>query len=39
MQIVTHSGRVAQPPPLIARPFDGAVSHEEVRREDDEISR
>ncbi|KAL6350070.1 hypothetical protein AAG906_004005 [Vitis piasezkii] len=33
------SGRIAQPPPLIARPFDGAVSHEEVRREDDEILR
>ncbi|KAL6317893.1 hypothetical protein AAG906_030800 [Vitis piasezkii] len=27
--IVTRSGRVAQPPPLVARPFDGAVSHEE----------
>ncbi|RVW80840.1 Transposon Ty3-I Gag-Pol polyprotein [Vitis vinifera] len=27
--IVIHSGRVAQPPPLVARPFDGAVSHEE----------
>ena len=39
VQIVTRSGRVAQPPPLVARPFDGAVSHEEVRREDDEILR
>ncbi|RVW23466.1 Retrovirus-related Pol polyprotein from transposon 297 [Vitis vinifera] len=39
VQIVTRSGRVAQPPSLVARPFDGAVSHEEVRREDDEILR
>ena len=39
VQIVTRSGRVAQPPPLVARPFDGTVSHEEVRREDDEILR
>ena len=39
VQIVTRSGRVAQPPPLVSRPFDGAVSHEEVRREDDEILR
>ena len=39
VQIVTHSGRVAQPPPLVARPFDGAVSHEKVRREDDELLR
>ncbi|XP_010651422.1 uncharacterized protein LOC104879602 [Vitis vinifera] len=39
VQIVTRSGRVAQPPPLVARPFDGAVSREENRREDDEILR
>eukprot|EP00261_Vitis_vinifera_P033576 XP_019074819.1 PREDICTED: uncharacterized protein LOC109122449 [Vitis vinifera] len=39
VQIVTRSGRVAQPPPLVSRPFDGAVSHEEVRKEDDEILR
>ena len=39
VQIVTHSGRVAQPPPLVARPFDGAVSHEKVRGEDDELLR
>ncbi|RVW22168.1 Retrovirus-related Pol polyprotein from transposon 17.6 [Vitis vinifera] len=39
VQIVTRSGRIAQPPPLVSRPFDGAVSHEEVRREDDEILR
>ncbi|KAL6323594.1 hypothetical protein AAG906_039185 [Vitis piasezkii] len=37
--IVTHSGRVAQLPFLVARPFDGAVSHKEVRREDDELLR
>nr|CAN65519.1 hypothetical protein VITISV_003179 [Vitis vinifera] len=30
--IVTHNGKVAQPSPLVARPFDGAVSHEEVLR-------
>ncbi|RVW66446.1 hypothetical protein CK203_065190 [Vitis vinifera] len=35
--IVTRSGRVAQPSSLVAKPFDGAVSHEEVRREDDEL--
>ncbi|KAL6346218.1 hypothetical protein AAG906_027972 [Vitis piasezkii] len=29
VQIVTHNGRVAQPPLLVARPFDGAISHEE----------
>ncbi|RVW21342.1 Transposon Ty3-I Gag-Pol polyprotein [Vitis vinifera] len=39
VQIVARSGRVAQPPSLVSRPFDGAVSHEEVRREDDEILR
>ncbi|RVW56471.1 hypothetical protein CK203_072516 [Vitis vinifera] len=33
VQIVTRSGRVAQPPPLVVRPFDGAVSHEEIRVE------
>ena len=36
---MNHSGRVAQPPPLVARPFDGVVSHEEVRRKDDKILR
>ena len=30
---------MTQPPPLVARPFDGVVSHEEVRREDDELLR
>ena len=39
VQIVTRSGRVALPPPLVARPFDGAVSHEKVRRKDDELLR
>ena len=34
---MTRSGRVAQPSSLVAKPFDGAVSHEEVRREDDEL--
>ena len=37
--IVTHNGKVAQPSPLVARPFDGAVSHEEVEKEDDELLR
>ena len=39
IQIVTRSGRIAQPPPLAVRPFEGATSHEEVRREDDEVFR
>ena len=39
IQIVTHSGRIAQPPPPPVRPFEGAVSHEEVKREDDEVLR
>ncbi|KAL6335929.1 hypothetical protein AAG906_003554 [Vitis piasezkii] len=30
IQIVTHGGRVTQPPPLVARPFDGVISHEEA---------
>ncbi|RVW88259.1 hypothetical protein CK203_038639 [Vitis vinifera] len=30
VQIITHSGRVDQPSPLVASPFDGAVSHEEI---------
>ena len=34
---MTRSGRVAQLSPLVVRPFDGATSHEEVRREDDEL--
>ena len=39
VQIVTRSGRIAQPPPPAVRPFEGAASHEEVRREDDEVLR
>ena len=39
IQIVTRSGRIAQPPPPAIRPFEGATSHEEVRREDDEVLR
>ena len=39
IQIVTHSGRIAQPPPPPVRPFEGAASHEEVKREDDEVLR
>ncbi|RVW19255.1 Retrovirus-related Pol polyprotein from transposon 17.6 [Vitis vinifera] len=37
--IVTRSGRIAQPPPPAVRPFEGTASHEEVRREDDEVLR
>ncbi|RVW84660.1 Retrovirus-related Pol polyprotein from transposon opus [Vitis vinifera] len=33
IQIVTHSGRVAQPSPLVARPLDGATSYEEIHIE------
>ena len=36
---MTLSGRIAQPPPPVVRPFEGAASHEEVRREDDEVLR
>ena len=38
VQIVTRSGKVAQPPP-IDRPFAGTSSREDVQREDDEILR
>ena len=38
VQIVTWSGRVAQPPP-VDKPFVGIVAREEVQREDDEILR
>ena len=38
VQIVTRSGRVAQPPP-IDRPFVGTTTREDVQREDDEILR
>ena len=36
---MTRNRRIAQPPPLAVRPFEGAASHEEVRREDDEVLR
>ena len=36
VQIVTRSGRVAQPPP-VDRPFAGTTAREDVQREDDEI--
>ena len=39
IHIVTRSGRITQPPPQIVRPFEGAASHEEVKREDDEVLR
>ena len=38
VQIVTRSGRVAQPPP-VDRLFDGTIAREDVQREDDEILR
>ncbi|WJZ99805.1 hypothetical protein VitviT2T_018220 [Vitis vinifera] len=38
VQIVTRSGRVAQPPP-VDRPFAGIAAREEVQRENDEILR
>ena len=37
-QIVTRSGRVAQPPP-VDRPFVGIGARDEIQREDDEILR
>ena len=36
VQIVTRSGRVAQPPP-VDRPFAGTDARDEIKREDDEI--
>ena len=36
VQIVTSSGRVAQPPP-VDRPFAGIDARDEIQREDDEI--
>ena len=36
VQIVTRSGRVAQPPP-IDRQFTGTLAREDVQRDDDEI--
>ena len=38
VQIVTRSGRVAQPPP-VDRPFVGTIARKDVQREDDEILR
>ena len=39
IQIVTHSGTIAQPPPPAVRPFEGTASHKEVMREDDVVLR
>ena len=39
IQIVTRNGKIAPPPPLAVRLFEGAASHEEVKREDDEVLR
>ena len=39
IQIMTRSGRVVQPSPLVSSPFDDVVSHEEVKRKDDELLR
>ena len=36
VQIVTRSGRVAQPP-HVDRPFAGTDARDEIQREDDEI--
>ena len=38
VQIVTRSGRVAQPPP-VDRPFAGTDDRDEIQREDDDILR
>ena len=38
VQIITRSGRVAQPPPF-DRPFAGTNARDEIQREDDEILR
>ena len=38
VQIVTRSGRIAQPPPF-DRPFAGIDARDEIQREDDEILR
>ena len=39
IHIMARSGRIAQPLPLVVRPFEGATFHEEVRREDDKVLR
>ena len=33
VQVMTHSGRIAQAAPPVTRPFRGTDSREEVRRE------
>ena len=38
VQIITRSGRVAQPLP-VHRPFAGIYARDEIQREDDEILR
>ena len=38
VQILTRSGRVAQPPP-VDRPFAGIDARDEIQRENDEILR
>ena len=39
IQIVTRSGRIAQPLPPAVKPFEGATSHEKVRKEDAKVLR
>ena len=39
IQIVTLSGRIVPPPPPAVKPFEGVASHEEVKRDDDEVLR
>ena len=39
IQIVTRKRRIAQPPPPVVRLFEGVASHEEVKREDDDVLR
>ena len=37
IQIVTYSGRIAQPSLPAIRAFEDVTAHEEVRRDDDEV--
>ncbi|RVW62398.1 hypothetical protein CK203_061937 [Vitis vinifera] len=39
VQVMTHSGRIAQVAPPVTRPFGGMGSREKVMKEDDEILR
>ena len=39
VQVMTHSGRIAQAAPPVTRPFGGTDSRKEVKREEDEILR